>query len=500
MARHLPEWGKPSTLYQPGEFQYTQHYYPRVLNAQIHPLVAYFLTMTTEQIITRYCHLNPRVPAMMLEEILRYTPRHFAWSGADLFHVTTEQGTRRMVVIETNSSPSGQKSLPLLEENQEQGGYRRLLEKTFKPMVEARRLPAGGLAVLYDKNPMETIGYAKVMADVFQEPVYAVEFYVDDPDPSARFTEDGLLEVRDQAGEWHPIRAAFRYVTQKPWTRIPVITKSLIFNPILACLCGGRNKLVAAKAYDLYNAELAPTGLGIRAPQTLRDVSKVEIPMWIQSMGGMGVIKIPYSNAGQGVFTITSQEELSRFMEKEYPYDRFIVQSLIGNYKWSSRGIGGQFFHVGTMPNRKQEIYVADIRMMIHATPEGYRPLATYARKARKPLRDQLDSETPSWEMLGTNLSVKTAEGGWDAQTERLLIMDRKDFNLLGLGLDDLIEGFIQTVLSSIAIDKLAVSMLTQKGKFRTKLYRSLNDDAALLREIEQGSPRSSVGASLLES
>lgn len=491
MAVHNPKFGKPAVLVQPSSFQYTNHFYTRVLNAQIHPMVAYFLAMSPEQMVSRYCHLNPQVPSHILESWLNYQPKYFAWSGSDLFNVTTAQGVRRMALLETNSSPSGQKSLPLLDERLEQGGYRLLLENTFKPMVESRRLPTGGLAVIYDKNPMETMGYASVMADVFNEPVHAVEYYDKDPDSSARFN-DGVLEVRDAEGTWHPIRAAFRYVTQKPWTRIPIITKTFIFNPVLACLSGGRNKLVAAKAYDVFNSELAGSGLTIRVPHTIRDVRKVEIPMWIKSMGGFGVVKIPYSNAGQGVFTITSEEELQQFMAKDYPYDQFIVQSLIGNYKWSSRVAGGQFFHVGTVPTKKQEIYVADIRMMVHHTPQGFRPLATYARKARSPLLDELSPDVTSWEMLGTNLSVKTNEGGWDSETERLLIMDRRDFNQLGVGLDDMIEAFIQGVLATIAIDKMAITMITQKNKFRYKLYRSLNDDAALFREIEMASPQKS--------
>jgi len=496
MAVHNPAHGKPAFLVQPGSFRYTEHYYPKVLNAQIHSMVAFFLSMTTEQIVSRYCHLHPQTPKHQLSQWLDYSPKFFAWSGSDLFNVTTSQGVRRMVLLETNSSPSGQKSLPLLDERAEQGGYRLLLEKTFKPMVEARRLPTGGLAVLYDKNPMETTGYTKVMADVFGEPVFGVEYYEDDPDPSARF-DDGVLHVRDADGVWHPIRAAFRYVTQRPWTRIPILTKTFIFNPVLACLSGGRNKLVAAKAYDIFNAELVGSGLAIQLPHTIRDVQKEEIPMWLQSMGGFGVVKIPYSNAGQGVFTITSQAELEKFMERDYPYDQFIVQSLIGNYKWSSRVADRQFFHVGTVPNQQQDIYVADIRMMIHATDEGFRPLATYARRARMPLMDELRPEVASWDMLGTNLSVKTSGGGWDAETERLMIMDRRDFNRLGVGLDDLIEGFVQAVLATIAIDKMAAMLLTQKGRFRYKLYRSLNNDDALFREIEMASPQKGESSGL---
>lgn len=44
--------------------------------------------------------------------MLKSDPKHFKWAGADLFNVTTSKGDRHMVVIETNSCPSGQKSMP----------------------------------------------------------------------------------------------------------------------------------------------------------------------------------------------------------------------------------------------------------------------------------------------------------------------------------------------------------------------------------------------------
>ena len=89
--------------------------------------------------------------------------------------------------------------------------------------------------------------------------------------------------------------------------------------------------MIADKAYEFFNHELnqANTGLQIRTPETVRDVSKSEIPLWVKSMGGHAVIKIPYSNAGQGVYTITNQAELDAFMAEEHHYDKFIVQSLV---------------------------------------------------------------------------------------------------------------------------------------------------------------------------
>jgi len=68
--------------------------------------------------------------------------------------------------------------------------------------------------------------------------------------------------------------------------------------------------MVAAKAYELFNSENVGTGLEIRVPETIKDVNKNELRLWVNYFGGHAVIKIPYSNAGQGVYTITSEAEL----------------------------------------------------------------------------------------------------------------------------------------------------------------------------------------------
>lgn len=468
-----------------GEFEAHDHYYPKALNATIHPMIAFFLNLDSERIIKRYCHLHPKVEADALRNILQYQCKYFKWAGADLLNVTTAEGNRRMVIIENNSCPSGQKSMPLLNDENEQGGYKRMLENTFMPLVKSRsKKIEGGLAVVYDKNPMEAKGYARTMADLFKEEVYYVYFDQKDEDPPVRFT-NGIMEIRQEDRTWKPIRAAFRYLTQRPWNRLPVSTKTKILNPVVACLAGGRNKMVAAKSYDFYNSELRHSGLRINTPETIWDVSKNEIPLWVARMGGQAVVKVPYSNAGQGVYTIVNQQELDDFMELEFPYDRFIVQSLIGNFKWSSTSKAGKFFHVGTIPNAKGNTYVADLRMMLSSTEKGLRPLCVYARRAAKPLMDTLDSGESSWDMLGTNLSLKKTDGGWDSDTTRLMLTDRRDFNKLGMGLDDIIEGYIQTVLSTIAIDQMCIKLMTKQGKFRSRLFKSLNDDQSLIKEIK---------------
>lgn len=424
------------------------------------------------------------VKSKKLKEILAYQPEYYRWSGADLINVTNARGRRQMVVIENNSCPSGQKSMPLPLDHMIQGGYRDLMEKSFKPFCKAHKIPRNAtLAVLYDKNIMETSGYAAVMADVFKRPVYLVPFHDEQENPHVRFRND-FIEILTEGQQWKPVAAAFRYVTQKPWNRIPLHTGTKIYNPVVACLAGGRNKLIASKAYDSYNKEIKKYGLKIRTPETIRDVTKDKIPHWVKHFGGQAVIKVPYSNAGQGVFTIVNEAELKAFMEMDFEYARFIVQSLIGNYLWSSKTAAGKFFHLGTIPDAKGETYVFDLRMMICATPKGFRPISIYSRRAEKPLSNMLQAGDHSWDMLGTNLSHRSDTGEWTTDTNRLILMDRRDFNKLGLGLDDLIEAYIQSVLSTIAIDRMAKKLINGKGKFRTRLFSELNDDPYLLNEI----------------
>ena len=70
-----------------GEFEPEKHFYPRVLNAQIHPLIQSFFTLGNERIIARYTHLNPQVKPEVLKNILSYSPTHFQWAGKLLYFI-----------------------------------------------------------------------------------------------------------------------------------------------------------------------------------------------------------------------------------------------------------------------------------------------------------------------------------------------------------------------------------------------------------------------------
>jgi hypothetical protein len=87
--------------------------------------------------------------------------------------------------------------------------------------------------------------------------------------------------------------------------------------------------------------------------------------------------------------------------------------------------------------------------------------------------------------MLGTNLSVKLeGANNWDTETGRLVLMDRKDFNKLGIGIDTLIDSYVQTVLCLIAIDKMCIQLLSADGSLNRELFASLCNDEKLLSEI----------------
>ncbi|NCS98043.1 MAG: hypothetical protein GW762_05630 [Candidatus Pacebacteria bacterium] len=468
---------------KPQSFSPHKHWYSKALNAQIHPVVSFFMNMDNERIIQRFSYLNPSIDAEYLRDLLKYTPKYFKWAGTDLMHTTTTEGMKQMVVIETNSCPSGQKSFPLLDENNEKGGYEELISKTFLPIWKKSPLKKGVTCVVYDKNPMENSGYAATIADLIKKDVYLVEYHEEDYGKCIRFNSETRaieLLINDK---WTPVRTIFRYVTQKPWNRLPLFSKTRIFNPIIACLAGGRNKLMAAKAYDFLNAEVAEAGLEIKTPTTIWDVNKNEIPLWLEKFGYKGVIKIPYSNAGQGVFTIINEKELEAFMDLDIPYQKFIIQRLVGHYAWSTYHENELLFQVGTIPSKRQNSYVFDLRMLVHTTENGLRPLGLYSRKAEEPLTANIAGKD-SKNILMTNLSVKKGEHEWDSDTSRLLLMDQRDFNKLGLSLDDLIEGYVQSVLAMIAIDKMAKRLVTTKKTFRRKLFTSLNDDETLLNEL----------------
>ena len=100
------------------------------------------------------------------------------------------------------------------------------------------------------------------------------------------------------------------------------------------------------------------------------------------------------------------EEELEFALSKIDKDDLYLVQQLIhSNY---SKGLDPTqaWYHVGTIPDNKGRSYAFDLRLMMHATEEGIRPLAVYSRRSGFPLNQPLPENMNSWEVYGT-MSIK---------------------------------------------------------------------------------------------
>jgi len=449
-------------MISPGKFNRQLYYYDNVIDKRLHSTVQTFLFYTRSDFIDKYCTKHRGVQKNVLEGLLDYKPKHFFWSGTDLYKVATGE----MIVLETNSCPSGQKSMPTLPKNKfDVNGYS-LLMYQFLELANKKNDISGVLAVIYDKNYMEVSGYAKEMANLSGERIHLVE--IDDENENIRWENDILHVFCKDAGDFLPVRAAFRYVTQRPWAKIPIHSRTFIFNPVLSCLAGGRNKLVAHKAYEKFNKEFENFGFKIHTPATICDVVLENIEEIVRAMNYKAVIKIPYSNAGQGVFTIHNRGELEEFLvgSFEIPYQKYIIQELIVSN--------------GTKVDAHGHKYVFDMRFMIYFTERGYEPLVLYARRALMPFVE--DNTGKSRDIYLTNLSEKTA-GGWTTHNERLLLMDEIDFPSLDIDLENLVDAYFQSVFATIAIDKMACEIYDEENGVN-EFFRQLNDDKTLFDEI----------------
>ena len=64
---------KEPAIITPGDFEPENHFYPRVLNAHIHPLVRNLMEMGNARIASRFCHLHPEVDSEAVKTCLLYT-------------------------------------------------------------------------------------------------------------------------------------------------------------------------------------------------------------------------------------------------------------------------------------------------------------------------------------------------------------------------------------------------------------------------------------------
>ncbi len=268
-------------LIAPGANAADRHFFPPALQCAPAPELQALARLSTEELVAAYCQLCPQADPQALAGLLAYRPRHFKWAGSDLFLVNNLAGERDVLLLETNSCPSGQKYMPTPTLPLQQTGYGTLIDAVFKPLLATAG--EGVLAVLYDKNFIEALGYASAMADLLQEPVYLVAMHRPDSPTMIRSGKEGIDILTPQG--WRTVRGAWRYFTQRPWRQLSLRGATPIINPIAACIAGGRNKAAAAHAYAAFNHHHHADGLAIKTPMTVTDVRQEQVPQWVARLG-----------------------------------------------------------------------------------------------------------------------------------------------------------------------------------------------------------------------
>jgi hypothetical protein len=460
---------------EPGQFNPRRHFYTGALAALPDAGLEALLATPPAELAQLYCDAFPEADRALLSQILEYRPRFLQWAGSDLFLVRNPDGRRDVALLEMNSCPSGQKYMPGAALQPGGSGYDILIDEVLAPAIPTAL--DGVLAVLYDKNGIEASGYAAALADRMCEPVHLVPLHHAEADRFFRAGEGGI-DIRTASG-WRPVRGAWRYLTDRPWRRLPLRNRGAMVNQIVACIAGGRNKAAAAFAYDEFNRQFGRQGITIRVPRSVIDVAREDLPRQIASFGGRAIVKVPYSNAGQGVFPVISNNDLSALMARHLPYERLIVQELIGAERWSGEGMA----QIGTIPDRQGNAYAADLRLMVGATARGFRPVAAYGRRARAPLPQKLGGNGPPADFLLTNLSYRENDR-WKSDKARVLVLDRRNMDHLGWQALDLVNGYVQTCFAMIAIDRLACQLMHLPDRAFLEMLRSISDDPSLRGEI----------------
>jgi hypothetical protein len=428
-------------------------------------LILDFLSLSVDDICKLYCENVKNIEYEDLIKILKYVPKYLFSSGADLMKVT-DRGEEKYCLIEVNSVATGVFGFPML--NSEYNPYQRIIEDSFSFLIKEIPKGTGVIAILSDQIYKEVLGYCAMLPKILNESVYLID--LKDMKKAAEYYRVGneYLEIKLN-GKWTPIRAAIKYVQDQPWLKMPIISKTFIFNNLLGCLCGGRNKSMANIAYKKLESSL-PKGVNINHPYTESNLTKKQVLKLVEKRG-IGVVKGLYSNSGREVFFLIKDRDIKEFEDTEFEYDNFIYQDLIGHQNWiSDYEKTERFCHFYD--------YVYDIRLVISYTQEGFKPISILSRRAPKPLNPNLDEISDFKEMLLTNLS--SCE-----DPNRFILYDQKTVDLLGITLQDLIECYVQAVLATVSVDSLCKDMV-KDGKFDINSFSELNSDKKIVEELEK--------------
>lgn len=453
-------------------------YAGKALKLTYAPEVKKFLSMSPQERIRLYRQRHPQARPEFLKQAIHYQPRYFRYGGADLFRAYNRHTQQsEMVLIEINSTPGGLSNTPALR-NPVYQKFAHFFSQTLKasPFCDKKQ---GVLAVVSHGQRMDPLGIAQAIAQRLKEPVHLITHdkeKLPHQQPWRVDASTGGLFVQSKEGVWHKARGAVALLGPSSAfaTQPLTLETGVLIDPPLVHRAGGVEKTRANEAFRAFNMHAlnkkdAPADALIRIPKTWQTAFS-DIPRVIQSLGGSAVVKLSDGNGGDGIWMIRTSDDLAKFQKAHQEAveanpslqhtRQYVVQELLLPIAWANlTQTPAHRYNRSTLPDRNTlQRHVYDTRMLVAPLDGKWEPLGVFGRKAPGaiPTPDKIQPTTPLeklWDILGTNLSRKSSTG-WFFREEGLMVFDKPTYDSTGLSLEDLVDGYFQSIFAMQAIDK----------------------------------------------
>jgi hypothetical protein len=404
------------------------------------------------------CYLNNigKNSRETLRYIMNERSRHFILAGVDLMAVENrETGERDFLLLEINSAPGFIYCTP--ENDAAEYGYKRLihllLDHTPKDQWD------GIVHFSEGKVPVEDRGFFHYYREILKRDVNILG-----PRDLEKLSlnRENQLEYRGR-----PITGAIRYIHKDPWNYLAPSVKGTFINSTKVDLCGGRDKLMAERAFDsciVHNKKIV-----LSRPECFTAHTREELEHIILSKEFPLVVKKRFLNSGIGIYFILNKDlsVLKELSDKDFP---IVVQQMIiapgtginSDFPWEQKGV--------CIEGKR---YAYDLRVVVASGPDGYKPLMVYGRRGRRPFSD-LKNCGHGTEIFDDIFKVNIAKkkgSDFVFESNRLILPTDEGWEMLGITESELMAAYMESILSLYAADRFCDSY---EGRFDELLAKFL--------------------------
>lgn len=137
------------------------------------------------------------------------------------------------------------------------------------------------------------------------------------------------------------------------------------------------------------------------------------------------------------------------------------------------------------------QMYAYTVRIIACDSPTGFKTIAICCARAPAPFaKNGETAEIASDALLNKIKTVHEDDAyvsniGTNPDSEqRSFYVDDAGMKGMGIGMDDVVDGFMQTVYSTLAIDNMCKKLTMEDGELNMQLLKELNPDPQLLAEV----------------